>query len=178
MTWKLERKQIFLLIIKYFRVNDFQNGRISKGSPPKKQWYNWRKLQKQTRSKQNNYFRTLEISQRHSTHWDAFIQEKPPVRTVGVRIIFVWAAPFLNVLQLSCHGRYTKGHASCEKQLLCCWRGLTGFGVEHWAIPCLWELSKIVAISVANKQEGQWQGCPEIVVLVRARNKVANQLKK
>lgn len=24
-----------------------------------------------------------------------------------------------------------QGHASCEKQLLCCWRGLTWFGVEH-----------------------------------------------
>lgn len=44
------------------------------------------------------------------------------------------------------------GQASCEKMQRCYWRGIAWFGVEHWATPLLRALSKIVAISVANKQ--------------------------
>lgn len=85
---------------------------LSPPPPPKKTVIQRKKIVKTNKqinqTKIKHYFRTLEISQRHSTHWDAFIQEKPPERTVGVYITFVWAAPFLNVLQLSCHGRYTR----------------------------------------------------------------------
>lgn len=55
--------------------------------------------------------------------------------------------------------------ASYEKQQHCCWRGIAWFGVEHWTTPLLQALSKIVAISVANKQgkpmtKQSWSCCP------------------